>query len=216
MMAWHAQAAMWLQQAAGAFPDTIVTKQVAPDQGWFGTVTSIASGLVSIALVVLAAALVPAAWNFRNAYKRINELLDRIYGDVHPIVRHAHSITDNIDYITTSIRVDVEQVNRTIAAANERLTHALAVSEQRVNELNALLQIVQEEAESTFVSTASTLRGVRASASAFREEAGGESEPGERYFDDQEEANGDDIPPIDERSPGGGSGPRIRPRSRPR
>ena len=211
MMAWHAQSATWLQQVAGGLPDTIVTTQVAADQGWFAMVTSIASGLVSIALVVLAVALVPAAWNFRNAYKRINELLDRIYGDVHPIVQHAHSVADNIDYITTSVRVDVEQVNRTIAAANERLTHALAVSEQRVKELNALLQIVQEEAERTFVSTAATLRGVRAGTAAFRDETDLDPEAHEPYLDDQEVADGDDSPTVHERSPG----PRIRPRGRP-
>ena len=211
MTPWEAQAALWLQQVAGALPDTIVTKQVAADQGWFATVTGIASGLVSIALLVLTAALVPAAWNFRRAYQRINEMLDRVYADINPIVKHAHAIADNVDYISTSVRADVEQVNRTIMAANERLNEALALSERRVRELNALLEVVQEEAESTFVSTAATLRAVRAGTAAFRDEAALAAEPDEPYLEDQGVADGDDSPTIDQRSPG----PRIRRRERP-
>ena len=33
-------------------------------------------------------------------------------------LRHASSIADNLDYITTSIRTDIQQVNATVAAAN--------------------------------------------------------------------------------------------------
>src|SRR5215212_7835983 len=91
-----------LQQATAHAGDTAVIKTIQGDRGWFQTVTSIASGLMSLALLVLTVALVPAAYNFRNSYKKINELLDRIYGDINPIVRHASTIADNVDYISTS------------------------------------------------------------------------------------------------------------------
>ena len=35
------------------------------------------------------------------------------------------------------------------------------LAEERIKDLNALLAVVQEEAESAFISTASTVRGVR-------------------------------------------------------
>ena len=41
-----------------------------------------------------------------------------------------------------------------------------------MNEFNALLAVVQEEAEDLFVSTASTVRGVRRGAAAFRDRGG--------------------------------------------
>ncbi len=165
-----ADAGLLLLQAA-TLPDTIVTRQVAEDPTLWSQVASVASGVVSITLVVLTVALVPAAWNFRRSYKRINELLDKVYGDVHPIMRHAHTISDNVDYITTSIRVDVQQVNQTIATANERLMDAVRVTEQRLQDFNALLQVVQQEAEDVFVSTASTLHGVRSGAVNFQRAA---------------------------------------------
>ena len=44
---------------------------------------------MTLAILVLTVALVPAAWNFRKSYKKISDLLDRVYGDVNPIMRHA-------------------------------------------------------------------------------------------------------------------------------
>ncbi|HEY4953524.1 MAG TPA: DUF948 domain-containing protein [Gemmatimonadaceae bacterium] len=161
MTAWLMSGSAWLLQAARTLPDTIVTKQVVTDPGLFQKVTTYASGLASIALLILAVALVPAAWNFRKSYGKISDMMDRIYGDVNPIMRHASTIADNVNYITTSVRVDVQKVSQTVASANQRLMASVELAEDRIKELNALLAVVQEEAESAFVSTASTIRGVR-------------------------------------------------------
>ncbi len=161
MTAWLTTGAHWLIQATAKLPDTIVTKQITPEPSTFEKVTAWASGLASIALLVLAVALIPAAWNFRKSYAKVSNMLDRIYGDINPLMRHASTIADNVNYISTSIRVDIQQVSQTIALANQKMAESIAVAEDRVKELNALLAVVQEEAEGAFVSTASTIRGVR-------------------------------------------------------
>jgi uncharacterized protein YoxC len=150
-----------LQQVARALPDTIYTKQIVAEPGLWEKITSAASGVITITVIVLTVALVPAAWNFRKSYKKVSDMLDKIYGDINPLMRHASAIADNVDYITTSIRVDVQQVSQTVAAVNQRLQEAVAGAQDRMNELNALLDVVQEEAESAFLTTASTIRGVQ-------------------------------------------------------
>ena len=122
MTAGFARIATELLLQVAALPDTIITKQVAVEQGAFAKVASVAQGLMTIAILVLTVALVPAAWNFRKSYKRVNELIDRFYGDIGPLVRNANTVADNVNYITTAIRVDVQQFNQTVALANERLT----------------------------------------------------------------------------------------------
>ena len=202
-----------LVQVGQALPDTIVTKQVAVEQGAFSKVASVAQGLMTIAILVLTVVLVPAAWNFRNSYKRINEFIDRFYGDIGPLVRNANSIADNVNYITTAIRVDVQQFNQTVALANERLTAAVKTAERRMHELDALMRVVQREAEDAFVTTASTLAGVRAGATTLRDEVEGEVASVDEYDDDE---------PLDEREETHGdygeteSEWRERPRVRPR
>jgi uncharacterized protein YoxC len=202
-----------LLQGVAALPDTIVTKQVAVEQGTFEKVASVAQGLMTIAILVLTVVLVPAAWNFRSSYKKVNELIDRFYGDIGPLVRNANTIADNVNYITTAIRVDVQQFNQTVALANERLTAAVKTAEQRLNELNALMRVVQREAEDTFITTASTLRGVRAGASTLRDDV-------ELGIADVDEFDDDDT--LEEREENHGDAgetesewnerPRVRPR----
>jgi uncharacterized protein YoxC len=157
----------WLLQQAAALPDTLVMKTVAEDRGWFETVTGIASSVMTLTLLGLTIFLAPAAWSFWRTFRKVRELLDRVYADITPLTRHAHNVADNLDYITTSIRTDVQQVNATIASANRRLNQAVELTETRMNEFNALLQVVQQEAEQAFVSTAAAVRGVRTGAATF-------------------------------------------------
>ncbi len=203
-------AGTWLLLQA-ARSDTLLMRQVGQDPGWFEKATTIASGLMTVSLLVLTVALVPAAWNFRKSYAKISDLLDRVYGDINPLMRHASAIADNVNYVTTSVRTDVQQVNATIAAANQRLQQAVALTEQRLNEFNALLEVVQHEAESMFVATASTVRGVRTGAAALHHE------------DDEEPAYRATLPSSEELEDGyddsdepeaGATRPRVRPRRR--
>jgi uncharacterized protein YoxC len=150
-----------LLQAASAFPDTIYTKQIVVEPSLWEKVIGAAGGILTITVIVLTAALVPAAWNFRKSYKKTSDMLDKIYGDINPLMRHASAIADNVDYISTAIRVDIQQVSQTVAAMNQRLQQAVSTAEDRIRQLNALLDVVQEEAESAFVATASTIRGVK-------------------------------------------------------
>ena len=210
----------------GVSPDTQIVRQVTADPGLFQKITSVASGLMTISILVLTVALVPAAWNFRKSYAKWNELLDRVYGDINPIMRHASAITDNVNYITTSLRADVQQVNQTLTTANQRVLEAVRVTERRLQEFNALLGVVQQEAEDTFVSTASVVRGVRTGAEHYQEELRTASATGERLerlddelaealdevFDDTEEVyDGDDSGEGPARGP---EYPRIRRRGR--
>jgi uncharacterized protein YoxC len=208
------RAGAWLLVQAGQLSqhgDTVLMRQVGNEPGWFETATAVAGGLMSVALLVLTVALVPAAWNFRKSYAKTSDLLDRVYGDINPLMRHASAIADNVNYITTSVRTDVQQVNATIAAANQRLQQAVALTEQRLNEFNALLEVVQDEAESMFVATASTVRGVRTGAAALH------------HADAEDDADRASLPTSEELEDGyddsdapeaGTTRPRVRPRRR--
>ena len=204
-------AAELLLLGAQALPDTIITKQVAVELGAFAKVATVAQGLMSMAILALTVVLIPAAWNFRKSYAKVSELLDKVYGDINPLMRHASSIADNVNYITTSVRTDVQQVNATIAAANQRLQQAVALTEQRLGEFNALLEVVQEEAETMFIATASTVRGVRTGAAALHTEDTSAEPLGAPGPTPEERHDGYSDPDQPE---AGATRPRVRPRRR--
>ena len=189
-------AGVWLVQRGAVATDTIYTKQIAATPGGFERVVQIASGVLTILICLFVIASVPVLWNFRRSFQRINQLLERFHSDVQPIVRHATSIADNVNYVTTSIRGDVEKINDTIETANERLRDAVHVTERRLSDFNALLKVVQEEAEQVFVSTASAVRGVRTSASALSEPGNGTKFARQEVEGDEDET-GDDLDQLE-------------------
>ena len=220
-----------LHQAAAALHDptvrdTVLMKQVPADRGWIDRITEVASALIAISLLTLTVVAVPVAFHSRRTYRKVSHLLDRIYDDVTPIMNHARTISDNMNYVTTAVRADIQKVSSAIDDANERVQDALAVTERRMSELNALMAVVQQEAEHLFVSTASTVRGVREGAAAFRDRNGmdfasDEHDAADRHepADDtefQEEVDGYDRRPKSaaEALPAGKGTPRVRPRQR--
>jgi hypothetical protein len=136
------------------------------------TIAVVASIATTLALLVLALVAARVLWSFRSTHTKVNALVERLQNDVAPLIRHANAIADNVNFLTTSIRSDIQKVNNTIDSANDRVKRALTVAERRLNEFNALLAVVQAEAEGVFVSTASTVRGVRRGAASFGSRSG--------------------------------------------
>jgi uncharacterized protein YoxC len=206
----------WLMWAGVALPDTVVVRQVVTGPEWVGVVTAIAIGIVALLLIALLAALLPAVRQMRETAGRVSALVDRLSGDVGPIVRHATNIAESADQIATSIRTEVRGVSRTVRRANERLDEAITASERRLRELGALLQLVQDEVEQTVVSTTALLRGVRAGASRFTTD-NEDDEADELLELDAELEEEEEIDDgYDSAQQGSGRPPRPRIRARPR
>jgi hypothetical protein len=215
-----------LMQVAAGTRDTVLMRQIAPERSTLDQITAICGVIITLAWTAFAIVAVPAAWRFRGTYKKANELLDRLQNDIGPIARHATSISDNINYITTALRADVGKVQATIDAANDRVQQAAALTEERLNEFNALLAVVQQEAEDMFVSTASAVRGVRTGAAAFHGRDGMDfasddldsadlADELEVQLESEEEGNGDDGSP-ESSAAALSAAPRLRPRTRGR
>lgn len=165
--------AAWLTQAAGSLPDTVVTKQVLLSTGPLGTIAALANVLVSIAVIVLVAILVPAALSLRRATDKASRLIDKLSGELTPFATRANRISDNVDSITSTVRAEVEELSRTVRYVAERTRLGVEGVEQRVGELSALITVAQNELEQAVVSTAATLHGVQAGVVAL----GGASSP---------------------------------------
>lgn len=101
-------------------------------------------------------------------FMRINRILGEIRLGVRqnlgPVSDRARSISDNVEFITQVLRSDVEALNTSVRAVTDRLTLASEHMEERIEEFNALMKVVQGEAEDVFLDTAATVRGVRESA----------------------------------------------------
>lgn len=163
-------AGAWILAQVAALPDTIVTKQAPIEPGWFERLQETLRALMTLAILVLTVAVVPAAWNFRKSYQKVSDLLDRVYADVNPLTHHASRIAENVDYVTAAVRADTQRASALLGDAERRLRAALDRAEARARDLEALLDVAQAEAEHSIVSAASTVAGVREGVVSLRDD----------------------------------------------
>lgn len=100
--------------------------------------------------------------------RETREPLGRISGTVtdlgdrlKPVLRNVEDASDQARRIAARLRDDADGVGQALKSASESTGRMVDLVEERVVEVAALLAVVQEEAEETFVTTASLLRGLR-------------------------------------------------------
>ena len=178
----------------------------------FEEITAISTAIITLALVVLIVLLIVAAVRTRKAGQRFERALQQIYDDLQPVIARSMTISQDLASVTTSIRENVTAVSETVDAANDKVRAALDATETRLAEFNALLDVVQDEAQDLFVSTAAAVRGVGRGAAAMTRRRGTDL-----ASDEAEDAlaEGDEGDDHNDRGPDAeGPAPRIKPRAR--
>ncbi|HKK08975.1 MAG TPA: hypothetical protein VKA44_08830 [Gemmatimonadota bacterium] len=130
---------------------------------WIALVAAILVGLVR---------LLPTFRRIDRVMDRLDKILGRAEGRVEPTLDRLERVTDDVQFVTGSLRMDVEAVGRTVEHATDSVENVLRMAERRAAELNGLLEVVQEEAEDTFLSTASVLRAIRGARGRERKRSG--------------------------------------------
>lgn len=142
---------------------------------FLGILSAVGLILWIILCLALLAGLVyvfPLVRQLQNALDRLERILARSEEHVDPIMSHLERSVDNADYITTAIRADLEAVGDTVERASRSTRRILEMAEERARQINGFLEVVQEEAEETFLSTASALRAFRSAKKKFTEKGG--------------------------------------------
>jgi methyl-accepting chemotaxis protein len=139
-----------------AAPDTVVT--LAARDG-YDLLMAVAAGIFALTFLVLLAAFLFVLLQIHRGVRSVGEIRDRVSAD--PAVASVRKISANVEAISDTVRGEAEELSRSVRRLSERLRQASDRMEERIEDFNALMEVLQEEAEDTFVDTASTARGVR-------------------------------------------------------
>ena len=138
--------------------------QVADGAGRLAVASDVAEIVIAVAMLVLA---VVAIVIFLRVNAAVRDLHRGARESLGPVSDRARAISDNVEFITQALRTDVERLNASVRSLSDRLQLASERMEERIEEFNALMEVVQGEAEDVFLDTASTVRGVREGARAI-------------------------------------------------
>ncbi len=136
--------------------DTMVT--IAARDG-VDYIVALAAGSIAALCIFVLLGLVLVAWQVRNAIHALEQARRDVAAD--PAVRSLRKIAENVESISDAVTGEALKLTDSVSKISDRLTHAADRMEERVEEFNALMEVVQHEAENAFVDSASTARGVR-------------------------------------------------------
>lgn len=139
----------------------------------YETVIVVGMGLWILVAIGILVGLVRLELLFRRTRRplaRAVDTLEEAQRRLTPVIRNAERASEDVNYILGSLRADVGAVGGSLRRLSESTDRVVAMAEERVAELGGLLEVVQEEAEETFLSTASLLRGLRGGRESVRTE----------------------------------------------
>jgi hypothetical protein len=134
---------------------------------WFRDLIEIARGVLILAGCVVVVCAIPAAIAARRAWANTQAALGRAERDLLPLLRELTGLARDLTSVAKTVRGDVDLVHGTVEDVNTRVQDVVRIAERRVNELDALLGVAQQEAEGILLTAAAAARGVRAGAEAL-------------------------------------------------
>ena len=121
---------------------------------WVGPTMAISLVVIALAFMVIAAAIGLAMARVLGEIKKLHEAVESLRGDLHPAVTAVRSISDEGRRLAALVGGEAEE----LVAASRALRAGLT---ERVQNLEAVYEVLQEEVEETAIDLAITLRGFR-------------------------------------------------------
>lgn len=194
---------------AAAVPDTIVTRMI-PQRDWFDWTSGILQIIVLLLGVGMLIALILLALSVRAAVGKVNDAVVKLSAETKPLIERATSIVEDTREVVAMVRTDVERLTDAAGAVSEQLIDAADVTSQRIDEVNAVLDVLQAELEGAAIGTVSAIRGVRVGARTLSDNlrnpsriaSGMAAADDDERFDDLDDADDlDDIALDEEHTP---------------
>lgn len=121
---------------------------------WVGVVSALSLAIIALAALVCAAAIVAAGLGVRAGVKALRTLAGPAITDVRQLIG--------------SIKSEADAIVDTSRDVRHRIVRAADAAEERLTDLDALAEVMQEELQETALDAAATLQNVRRGLSLWR------------------------------------------------
>lgn len=114
--------------------------------------------VIALGMIATLLAVVPRA---RAALRGMEEHHSVFLNKAIPVIEELGSLAEQFGRTSSTLASSAEVIDRTVIRTTESVERMLELAEERVSEVNALLEVAIEETEETFFSTAALLRALR-------------------------------------------------------
>lgn len=128
--------------------------QAATPAGWVGVVSAISLAIIALAFVVIALALAMAAKKASSEVSELNKSLTELKAELSPALASFQKVSEEGTRLATIVADEAEELVQSSRALREGITERLA-------NLEALYEVMEEEVEETALDVAVKLRTFR-------------------------------------------------------
>ncbi len=152
---------------AGVIRDTIVTLTMPAQRTAFDYASGTLQILVLVVGLVALASMALMLLTFRKAIVSLQGTVDRLSADAKPLISQATRVAEEAREVMKRVRGEVDGIADATAEVSARLLDIADAAEARIDEVNALLDVLQDEVQDTALSAAAAVRGARVGAVAL-------------------------------------------------
>ena len=128
---------------------------------WAETLTAIATVTIAVVMIVWSLGLLLLFAELRRLAASGTRVVNSLDRDVRPVLDSVRSVTKDAEHLVTTVRSEVDGFAGTSRSLRTQVEHAATSVEGRLRDLEALLDVVQDEVEDTALDFAAALRTTR-------------------------------------------------------
>ena len=136
--------------------------------GWAETVTALSTATIALVLTIVCLAM---AFFLRALRQIITDLetLTKTFGqDGQPAIQSFRTLMDDATAVVTTVKTEVDGLADTSKGIRKRAERAATSIEDRLRDIETLVDVVQEEVEDTALDVAAALRTTRRGGKLFK------------------------------------------------
>ncbi len=182
--------------------DTIVALTMPAQRTAFDYASGTLQILVLLVGFVALGATAALALTVRRVVNTLQGTVDRLIADTRPLLQQATRVSEDARDVVKTVRREVDRLAEASSEMSARILDLSDAAEQRIDEVNALIDVLRDEVQDTALSAAATVRGVRVGAAALGMALGGRSaqrlRKSERNDEELEDEEYDDDEEFDD------------------
>lgn len=134
------------------------------EMGWVGPVIAISSAVVALFIVIIGLLGIIFFRDLSRALATIERAIKAIDEDARPALRAAREMVEDAHNVVSTLKDEVSELAGTSTKVRKKITRAADAIEDRLLDLDALVDVAQGELEDTVLDVAAALRTGRRSA----------------------------------------------------
>lgn len=132
---------------------------------WAVAVSAISTAAIAVVLLVCGIAWLRWLSELQRLAGSVERLVDVLDRDARPALQSARSLAEDAGKMVAAVRSEVDGFAGAASDVRQRVTRAARAADERIRDLEALLDVVQYEVEETALDVAAALRTTRRGAS---------------------------------------------------